>query len=238
MLSPYDTQVAFNGWRTNPNFIGAFLISLDLPPELLGDYHIAPTSPAVNRGAASKSGVNAPTIDIDGDARPSSPGFEAGADEIPGAVAPPPTAAFPARAVLDNFNRANSSNLGTNWPGSNLGYRINTNNLEIRANATPPKLWTTSFGANQEAYFTFADVSTLASAQGLVLRAAGTSSIHVYYRRSSGDVVVETQAGAVVTPVGAPIAATLRQRQHARRHGSAGPRSRCTATAPRSAPEP
>ncbi len=208
VLSPYDTQVAFNGWRTNPNFIAAFLISLDLPPELLGDYHISPTSSAVNLGTASKSSVSAPTSDIDGDGRPSAGGFEAGADELVGGVAPPPSA-FPATAVLDDFNRANNSNLGTNWPGSNLGYRVNSSNLEIRAGASPPKLWTAGFNANQEAHFTFADVSTLASAQGLVLRSTGTSSIRVYYRQSTGDVVVETQSGATVAAVGTPIAASF-----------------------------
>ena len=205
VISPYDTQVAFNGWRTNPNFLGAFLISLDLPPELLGNYHIPATSSAVNLGASSKSGVNAPTTDIDGNARPAGGGFDAGSDEIAGSGTPPGPSPFPGTAVLDNFNRANSSNPGSNWAGSNLGYRVNTNNLEIRALASPPKLWAAGFNANQEAYLTFVDVSTLASAQGLVLRSTGANLLRVFYRQSLGDVVVETQAG----PIGVPISASF-----------------------------
>ncbi len=98
VLSPYDTAVSFVGWRTNPAFIGAILVSLDLPPELLGDYHIAATSPAANLGAALQAlplyqgtgNVDAPATDIDHQTRPSDGGFEAGADELIGTVPPPP----------------------------------------------------------------------------------------------------------------------------------------------------
>ena len=38
---------------------------------------------AINLGAASKSGVNAPAFDIDNQGRPSGAGFDSGADELP-----------------------------------------------------------------------------------------------------------------------------------------------------------
>jgi hypothetical protein len=187
-ISPYDTQVAFNAWRTNPNFFGAFLISLDLPPGLLGDYHIPATSSAFELGAASKGAVAAAATDIDGTIRPQGAGFDAGADEV--VVAP--VAPFPNTAVLDNFNRANAGNLGPNWSTPSTGFRVNTNTLEIRGNAAGAELWTASFGANQEAYFTFADVSGLATEQGLVLKAATGSMIRVVYRRSTSTVTIQT----------------------------------------------
>jgi len=197
VVSPYDTVVSFNGWRTNPNFIGAILISLDLPPDLLGNYHLQAGSPAVNMGVNSKNSVNAPAADIDGDVRPSGGVIDAGADESTAPV----TLMFPATPVLDNFNRRNSGNLnanvpGTIWLGSNSGYRVNSSTLEVRANVAPPKLWATALGTgeDQEAYFTFTDVSALATEQGLVLRSdtAGNSMIKVLYNRSTSRVSVVT----------------------------------------------
>ena len=75
--------------------------ALDVPAELMGNYHLQGTgSPAPNAGAASKGGVSAPAADIDGDGRPALGGVDIGADELPGAAA----ALTP---VLDDFNRAN-----------------------------------------------------------------------------------------------------------------------------------
>jgi hypothetical protein len=92
VVTPYDIGVTFNAWRNNPGLLGAIMISADLPPYLLGDYHLQDTSPAINLGAASKNGVNAPTSDIDGPAtRPVATGYDIGADEFgTGAVVLPP----------------------------------------------------------------------------------------------------------------------------------------------------
>ena len=85
---PYVVSVNLSAWRQNPAFVGAHIVGLDLPPSLLGDFHLAAGSTAINAGAASKSGVSAPTTDIDGQVRPSAPtcnaavGFDEGADEI------------------------------------------------------------------------------------------------------------------------------------------------------------
>ena len=84
----YDTSVAVFPWRTNPNFVQAAIVALDLPINLLGNYHLTPGSPAINAGAASKpaslppSPVNAPDVDIDNELRAIQ---DIGADEIPDA---------------------------------------------------------------------------------------------------------------------------------------------------------
>jgi uncharacterized repeat protein (TIGR01451 family) len=97
VFDAYDTSLTFAPWRTNPNFVGAILVAADLPPRILGDYHIVDnTSPAYNGGAASKgvptyqappATLAAPTTDIDGQARPAFGGFDIGADEIPAPTA-------------------------------------------------------------------------------------------------------------------------------------------------------
>ncbi len=81
VVSPYEMSVAIMPWRTDPNFVGVNLVAVDLPPTLMGDYHLQATSPAINAGAASKDGVNAPASDIDTDLRPAGGGYEIGADE-------------------------------------------------------------------------------------------------------------------------------------------------------------
>ena len=82
VVATYDTSVAFSPWRNNPAFVGAILVAVDVPPNLMGNYHITTTSPAVNLGAASKGAVAAPTTDIDGQSRPLNGAFDAGADEV------------------------------------------------------------------------------------------------------------------------------------------------------------
>lgn len=95
VLSPHDVAVTFNTWRNNPAFLGAIMISADLPPNLMGNYHITTTSPAYNVGAASKavpayqgaSTLAAPAFDIDGGVRPTFGSYDIGADEIPAPTA-------------------------------------------------------------------------------------------------------------------------------------------------------
>ena len=89
VVATYDTSVDFAAWRTNPNFVGAILVVTDLPPNLLGNYHLKnDTSPAYNSGAASKTvgalTVAAPATDYDGQTRPGFGAFDIGADEIAG----------------------------------------------------------------------------------------------------------------------------------------------------------
>ncbi len=112
-------SVAFATWRQNPAFVDATLVSPtaagELVPEKMGNYHLTgcPTSPACDLGAQARGGVNASSADIDGDARPSGTGWDAGADEVVQAAPPPPpepTAAFV-------FSTAGNSN-PPNVPGT------------------------------------------------------------------------------------------------------------------------
>lgn len=130
VVSSYDSSVDFAAWRTNPNFVGAILVALDLPPDLMGNHHLADvSSPAFNLGAGSKTGVTAPTVDIDGEARPGRGGFDAGADEIPGpAPAPVVPAAAGRGAAIANLGIARTDGVTRAQLGTTLRYSIQVTN--------------------------------------------------------------------------------------------------------------
>ncbi len=87
----YDVSVAFSTWRQNPAFVDATLVTVEAPPNKMGDYHLAAGSPAISLAATSKGGVDAPADDIDGEVRPDPAGqIDSGADEYD-SVPPPPT---------------------------------------------------------------------------------------------------------------------------------------------------
>jgi hypothetical protein len=90
VISTYDMSVSFAPWRTNFNFIGAILVAVETPANLLGNYHLASGSPAINTGAASKAvpgyqqppaTLAAPAFDIDNETRPFGGAYDIGADE-------------------------------------------------------------------------------------------------------------------------------------------------------------
>ncbi len=80
-VAEYTSGVRVYPWRGNTAFIGADIVALDLPPDLLGDYHLAAQSPAQNIGASTYLGIPAPTVDYDGTTRPLFINWDAGADE-------------------------------------------------------------------------------------------------------------------------------------------------------------
>jgi uncharacterized repeat protein (TIGR01451 family) len=124
VVAPYDVAVTFNAWRNNPAFLGAIMISADLPPNQMGDYHLSgTTSPAYNLGAASKAipayqqpGATraAPANDVDNQPRPLFGAFDAGADEFPG--------------LLADLSVTMSDGLATVQPGQVVTYTITVSN--------------------------------------------------------------------------------------------------------------
>lgn len=117
--------------------------------------------------------------------------------------------AFPATALLDNFNRGTGpiTPLGPNWAG-NIGgaygigyYRIASNAAQVVG--TGFMYWKAAiFGANQEAYYTFTKVVPTAH-QNLLLKrqgpatgdsSAGQSFIDVKYEAEASRITINTFA--------------------------------------------
>jgi hypothetical protein len=82
VVSTYDTSVTVLPWRGNPHFVGVIMVAVEVPPQLMGNYHLSDASPAIDMGTAGKNGISAPLTDIDGDTRPAGAGYDIGADEI------------------------------------------------------------------------------------------------------------------------------------------------------------
>jgi hypothetical protein len=99
LQDPYDVSVNVLASRAYPAFRQAIIVTEILPPNLMGDYHLAtgtPVSSARGRGAASvptvwgtgflpfRYTVSAPTPDIDGERRPTlnTTRYDAGSDQM------------------------------------------------------------------------------------------------------------------------------------------------------------
>gem|GEM_PF-2081584 len=106
---------------------------------------------------------------------------------------------FPLTPILDDFNRADGA-IGNNWSGNTSGYNILSNQLLVKSkNANLDIYWNnTSFGPDQEVYFTFSSVSSTAYDQDLLLKAQDTSSwgamIDVQYDATWNRVIIWTFA--------------------------------------------
>jgi hypothetical protein len=212
VVSPFDVGLSFVPWRTNPNFVDAILVAFDVPPDLMGDYHLSTGSPAINAGTPAAGGVSAPTVDLDGDLRLG--GFDLGADEL---ASPTTTLAFPSTPYLDLFNRPDGA-LGASWAGSlDTGiFRILSSEVQVRGTGT---VWwnPASFGAGQEAWFTFTKVlAASGTTQGLVLKFTGTtptstnaSLVEVLFDGAAGVIRIRTLAPTQGTVARATFPATF-----------------------------
>ncbi|HWQ14416.1 MAG TPA: IPT/TIG domain-containing protein [Roseiflexaceae bacterium] len=213
LVQAIDLDFDVLGFANDPAFITVIVRSTPGDPQ--GNYHLTiPGSPAVNAGVALVSGVCAPTDDFDGDGRPNGPAHDIGADEqagaAPGVCTPGGGPVVPATPVLDTFNRANGS-VGTNWRGNTVSdyYRIDGQQAQVRRSGY--LYWNAAtFGANQEAYFTFAKVVPSAAEQDLLLKVNNLSAtggalgsttrlIKVQYNAPASSVTVWTYCGSSVT---------------------------------------
>ncbi|MHB0877300.1 MAG: hypothetical protein ACYC5O_14785, partial [Anaerolineae bacterium] len=85
----YTLSVSLFAWRGNPSFVSANIVGVNLPPTMIGDYHLLPMSPAIDAGVPTLTrqfggvpiSIMAPSADIDGQGRPLQGGYEMGADE-------------------------------------------------------------------------------------------------------------------------------------------------------------
>lgn len=74
----YDTSVMVAPWRGNPRFVDVLMVTTLATPNLLGNYHLLGSSPAIDAG----TGTGASAFDFDGDIRPQGPAVDMGADEV------------------------------------------------------------------------------------------------------------------------------------------------------------
>jgi hypothetical protein len=100
--------------------------------------------------------------------------------------------------VRDTFDRANGS-IGSSWSGYTSAFTIASNRLDVVSTGWNTSiLWnSSSFGADQEAYVTLAQIDTRSNEQSLILKSqssTGTNAalIYVLYDGASKTVQVWT----------------------------------------------
>ncbi|MFT3893673.1 MAG: DNRLRE domain-containing protein [Anaerolineales bacterium] len=108
------------------------------------------------------------------------------------ALMPPQQSGFPSTAVLDNFNRADNSGLGSGWNGIVSGYDILSNKVDVKTGDNYIYWQGGSYSADQEAYVTLSMVDTISSnsEQDLLLKSQSASGwtdgvLEVLYNRSN-----------------------------------------------------
>ena len=179
----------------------------------MGNYALAPGSPAIDYipSSAITYAAAAPSTDFFGNPRktPANPCVDMGAVDVAagttcaggrGGGTPPP---FPTLPVLDNFNRANANNLGSNWTQlvvlGTANLRVNSDQAICGAafgcGAGPAEWNPTTLGNRQAAACTFA--SAPSGTETLLLKTSGSNlfgvrqnAIEVQY--SGGTVTVST----------------------------------------------
>ncbi|HSJ57499.1 MAG TPA: hypothetical protein VLC95_09980, partial [Anaerolineae bacterium] len=218
VVEQYESTVRVFPWRGNPAFIGALIVALDLPPNLMGNYRLTTASPAINAGIGQVDGVLAPNQDFEYQPRPINGFFDIGADEI--RLLFPGTGILFARTIGD----AAPATL-PNTPAQLFAYYLP---LIFRDTGQPVEEWSgdtdsfvldpvtgvqpqssgtliwykNTFAPSQELYLTFTQVSAEATHQDLLLKVGGltpdstvgpdTYLIAVGYDATAGTLTVRT----------------------------------------------
>ncbi|MFN2183931.1 MAG: SdrD B-like domain-containing protein [Anaerolineae bacterium] len=220
VAAEYDLTIRVFPWRAAPNFIGTDIVAVDVPPNLMGDYHLLDGSPAINAGVDPASLIAPLNTDYDGQPRPSQGGFEIGADET-GAAFPNTPILYPLAADIQAtvapqelasinatwtytaylpivFGGTNLTSSG--WAGETDAYLFDLI-TGIQAVDSGTMHWARAlYGADQEAYFTFTSVAETATDQDLLLKIGGltednligtdTYLINVGYDATDGTILV------------------------------------------------
>jgi hypothetical protein len=227
VVEEYDLTVRVFPWRGNPNFVGANIVAVDMPVELMGDYHLASTaSPAYNSGIDIVDDVEAPNQDVDEESRPRFAFYDMGADEI--------NAQFPATPLLFPASAAAAQAVEARGPSA-TGAAPYTLYMPVVFKDLPPAAewagetekfvidpatgvsvvdsgylyWNKNhFTQDLEAYLTFTDVSLGATRQDLLLKighlteegAIGPESflINIGYDASMQEVTIRSMSPGYV----------------------------------------
>ncbi|MDL1944805.1 VWA domain-containing protein [Chloroflexi bacterium CFX2] len=90
---------------------------------------------------------------------------------------PAPEGVFPTTPILDDFNRAGGA-IGNNWSGNTFGYNIFSNQLSVDYSGSNSDIYWSNepFGADQEAYVTFAQIDPNAGEQDLLLKSQSNTT--------------------------------------------------------------
>ena len=156
-----------------------------------------PTSPPISTPTATATSTSLPT-----DTPTSTPTATSTNSPTPipsNTPTPAGSSGFPSTGTLDNFNRANGA-IGGNWSGVTGGYAIAANQLD--PGSAGDIYWSpAAFGADQEAYVTFATIDPGASELDLLLKAqsngyVGTGVLEVVYEPAGHRIQVWTYASA------------------------------------------
>jgi hypothetical protein len=193
VVTEYDLTIRVFPWRAAPNFIGTDIVAVDVSPDLMGDYHLSAGSPAINAGIDPAAVLAELNQDYDGQPRPSQHEFEIGADETDHAFPNTPilyplpadmqaVGSSPAPASINAVGDyviylplvlRNATPPPLEWAGEWWSYSFNPT-TGISVNRSGSVYWKLeSFGSDQEAYFTFTDVSQTATRQDLLLKIGG-----------------------------------------------------------------
>ena len=217
----FDLTIRVFPWRAAPNFIGTDIVAVDLPPNLMGDYHLTADSPAINHIDPADMIVTL-NQDYDGQPRPSQHRFEIGADETGQAFPNTPILfGWAADVQADEASRdvASISDVGDymiylpiifkdadpatwDWGGDTESFDFDlTTGIQVLDSGII--YWKTDpFDIDQEVYFTFTDLSETATRQDLLLKIGGlavgdvigdeTYLIDVGFDATDGSVLVTT----------------------------------------------
>ncbi|MEJ2210849.1 MAG: choice-of-anchor Q domain-containing protein, partial [Anaerolineae bacterium] len=218
VVQEYDVTVFVYPWRGNTAFIGANIVAIELPPNLLGDYHLTMASPARDAGISSYLGITAPNQDFERQPRPINGAYDIGADELPLAfpaaaiLYPPPAAAagaqpqapsqgFPNVIYLPLVMRPGTAP-SSDWAGDTDKFVLDPAS-GVDVSASGELFWQQqSFAEHQEMYLTFTGVANNATRQDLLLKAGGLTPdskigpdsylLDISYDATTGSLAVRT----------------------------------------------